>query len=162
MQAEQQTPCVDAEYLLEKFPGKGGWTYACIPEIAQDKNKPFGWVIVSGTIDGYTLDKYKLMPMGNGKLFLPVKASIRKLIQKEAGDKVRITLFVDQLPSEITEELQLCFAQEPEVLFQTFLQLTDKKKQNFLHRIYSCKTEEEKAQQIVKMMEELSQLTSSI
>lgn len=28
---------VDKEYLLEKFPGKGGWTYALIPEILQDK-----------------------------------------------------------------------------------------------------------------------------
>ena len=29
-------PLVNREYLLEKFPGKGGWTYALIPEILQD------------------------------------------------------------------------------------------------------------------------------
>lgn len=37
-----QTPLVDNEYLLEKFQGKGGWTFVKIPEIAQSKNTPFG------------------------------------------------------------------------------------------------------------------------
>ena len=32
------------EYLLEKSPGKGGWTYTVIPEILPDKNAPFSWV----------------------------------------------------------------------------------------------------------------------
>ena len=27
----KEEPLVDKEYLLEKFPGKGGWTYALIP-----------------------------------------------------------------------------------------------------------------------------------
>ena len=62
-------PLVDSLYLLKKFPGKGGWTYAEIPEVLQDKDNPFGWVKVSGNIDGYELKQYKLMPMGNGKLF---------------------------------------------------------------------------------------------
>jgi hypothetical protein len=26
-----EKPLVNKEYLLEKFPGKGGWTYAAIP-----------------------------------------------------------------------------------------------------------------------------------
>ena len=28
-----QKPLVDNKYILEKFQGKGGWTYACIPEM---------------------------------------------------------------------------------------------------------------------------------
>lgn len=50
-------PLVDKEYKLEKFPGKGGWTYARIPEVMQDKYKRFGWVRVRGTIDGYEIKK---------------------------------------------------------------------------------------------------------
>jgi len=42
---------VNNTYLLKKFPGKGGWTYASIPEVLQDKKVPFGWVKVCGTID---------------------------------------------------------------------------------------------------------------
>ena len=71
---ESEKPLVSRNYLLEKYPGKGGWTYAAIPEILQDKKSPFGWVKVRGWIDDFEIKNYKLMPMGNGKLFLPVKA----------------------------------------------------------------------------------------
>ena len=71
-------PLVDNEYILQKFPGKGGWTYAAIPEVLQNKNNPFGWAKVNGTIDGFELKHYKLMPMGNSQLFLPVKSELRK------------------------------------------------------------------------------------
>jgi len=37
-------PLLNKKYLLEKFPGKGGWTYAAIPEILQDKHSHFGCV----------------------------------------------------------------------------------------------------------------------
>jgi hypothetical protein len=77
-----ETPLVNGDYLLQKFPGKGGWTYAAIPEILQNKKNPFGWVKVKGSVDGYELKQYKLMPMGEGRLFLPVKAAIRKKIKK--------------------------------------------------------------------------------
>ena len=83
---------VAKQYRLKKFPGKGGWTYAEIPEIPQDRKAHFGWVRVNGSIDGYPLNKHKLMPMGNGTLFLPVKAAIRKKIGKEEGDHVQIIL----------------------------------------------------------------------
>jgi len=79
----QMMPLVDKKYKLEKFPGKGGWTFARIPEILQDKTKPFGWVKVRGTIDGYEIKKYNLMPMGDGMLFLAVRAEIRKKINKK-------------------------------------------------------------------------------
>jgi hypothetical protein len=90
-----QHPLVNKKYKLEKFPGKGGWTYAAIPEVLQDKHAPFGWVQVKGSIDDYEIKNYKLMPMGKGKLFLPVKAAIRKKIGKEAGDWVKVTLYAD-------------------------------------------------------------------
>ena len=74
---------MDRDVLLQKFPGKGGWTYAELPEFAQNPDNPFGWLTVSGSIDGFVLEKVKLMPMGDRKLFLPVKAEIRKKIKKE-------------------------------------------------------------------------------
>ena len=79
----QQILLVDKEYLLEKFQGKGGWTFARIPEIAQNKNSPFGWVKVRGTIDNFEIKNYNLQPMGKGSLFLPVKAEIREKIRKK-------------------------------------------------------------------------------
>jgi lincosamide nucleotidyltransferase A/C/D/E len=81
-----EKPLVNKEYLLEKFPGKGGWTYTVIPEIPPDKKAPFGWVKVRGSIDGFEISKYHLMPSGKGDLILFAKSEIRKKIKKQAGD----------------------------------------------------------------------------
>lgn len=152
---EKEQPLVNQEYLLQKFPGKGGWTYAAIPEVLQNKNNPFGWVQVKGSIDGYELKQYKLMPMGNGQLFLPVKAAIRKKIGKAAGDYVRIILYADDSSVEIPDEIMDCFAQEPSSGLQAFLALSPGEKKTYLDWIYEAKTEETKANRILAMMEQL-------
>ncbi|MEN7551714.1 YdeI/OmpD-associated family protein [Rapidithrix thailandica] len=152
----EENPLVEQRYLLEKFSGKGGWTYALIPEIPQAKKVPFGWRTVSGTIDGYALKHVKLMPMGNGKLFLPVKAAIRKEIKKEAGDMVKITLYADHSPLEIPEEVILCFENEPKKVYEAFVSFTESEQKAYLDWIYAAKTDETKVSRIVKMMEKLS------
>jgi hypothetical protein len=48
-------PLINKNYTLEKFPGKGGWTFARIPEIVKDKKNAFGWVRVKGSIDGFEI-----------------------------------------------------------------------------------------------------------
>jgi len=149
-------PPVNGDYLLQKFPGKGGWTYAKIPEIAQNPHNPFGWVQVKGSIDGFELTHYKLMPMGDGKsLFLPVKAQIRKKINKEAGDTVRIILYLDEAPLEIPQEIEDCFKQEPPHLRKTFDEFSEGDRKAYLDWIYGAKTEDTKVQRIVNMMQRL-------
>lgn len=149
-----EKPIVENNYLLEKFPGKGGWTYAQIPEIIQERNNPFGWVRVCGFIDDFVFKNYHLMPMGNGKLFLPVKAQIRKQIKKQAGDYVRIILFKDDSPVEIPEELELCFSYESNVL-ETFKNYTKGEQKAFIEWIYSAKKEETKADRIAKTIQKI-------
>lgn len=150
------TPLVNGSYLLEKFPGKGGWTYARIPEVLQNKNNPFGWVQVRGTVDGYALNQYKLMPMGNGQLFLPVKAAIRKQIRKEAGDYVTIVLYADASRIEIPEDIIACFKNEPQQIYENFLQFTEGEQKAYLDWIAAAKNEETKVNRIVMMMERIS------
>lgn len=142
-----EKPLIDKKYLLEKFPGKGGWTYARIPDILPGKNSPFGWVSVRGSIDDFEIKNYHLMPMGNGKLFLPVKAGIRKKIGKAEGDYVHVILFADDRPVEIPEELQLCLLDEP-TAYKIFLAYTDGEKKAFIDWIYSAKKEETKIERI--------------
>lgn len=148
-------PLVDREYLLEKYPGKGGWTYAAIPEVLQNPKNPFGWVKVRGSIDGYELKQYKLMPMGEGKLFLPVKAGIRKAIKKQAGDSVHIVLYADASPLEIPEDIVACFLDEPKRVYETFLDFTEGEQKAYLDWIYEAKTEDTKAERILRMMDRL-------
>ncbi|MCU0431663.1 MAG: YdeI/OmpD-associated family protein [Cytophagaceae bacterium] len=147
---------VNKEYLLEKIPGKGGWTYAAIPEISQNKNNPFGWVRVGGSIDGYEFEQYHLMPMGDGKLFLPVKSAIRKKIKKEAGDWVHIILYLEEDPSEIPEELWLCLEVEPKA-HAYFSALSKEEQLTFVRWIYSAKTADIRMERINKSIDLLIQ-----
>lgn len=149
-----EKPIVNKKYLLEKFHGKGGWTYARIPDISKDKKLPFGWKKVKGTIDGYEIKKYHLMSMGGGKLFLPVKAEIRKKIKKQEGDLVHIILYPDNEPLETPEEMLLCLTDEPEAL-KFFNSLSESERKFYIQWIYSAKKEETKIDRLAKTINRL-------
>jgi hypothetical protein len=155
-----QIPLVDKEYLLERFQGKGGWTFARIPEILQNKNTPFGWVRVRGTIDNFEIRSYNLQPMGNGNLFLAVKAEIRKAVNKREGDHVHITLFADNSPTEIPEEFKLCLLNEPNA-YETFLSYTNGEQKTFIEWIYSAKADSTKVERITKVIDKIERENKS-
>lgn len=148
-------PLVNKKYLLEKYPGKGGWTYAAIPEILQDKHAPFGWVKVKGRIDDFNFKNYRLMPMGNGKLFLPVKEAIRKKIRKQAGDWVHVVLYEDREPIEIPPDILDCLNEEPSA-YRTFLSYTEGQQKEFIDWICSARTDETKVDRITGMLRKLA------
>jgi hypothetical protein len=151
----RKKPLVNKRYLLRKFPGKGGWTYAAIPEVLQDKHAPFGWVQVNGFIDDVEIRHFKMMPMGNGKLFLPVKAEIRKKIGKKAGDWVHVVLYADDGPMEIPEELLLCLQDDPPA-YETFLSYTNGQQKEFIDWIYAAKTDETKVARISETIRKIT------
>lgn len=147
-------PLVDEKYLLKKFPGKGGWTYDDLPQVAQNKDVRFGWVKVRGTIDGYEIKKYNLMPYGGNKLFLPVKAEIRKKIKKTAGDYVHVILYPDNDPLEIPKEMLLCIQDESEAL-KFFNSLSESEQKYYIQWIYSAKKEETKIDRLANCINRL-------
>jgi hypothetical protein len=150
---QNEDPIIQKEILLEKFPGKGGWTFARIPMILNQKN-PFGWKKVRGSIDDYAFSQYHLMPMGNGHLFLPVKAAIRKKIKKEAGDMVKVILYSDVEPLKIPDDFILCLKDEPQA-FRNFQNFSENDQSKYIKWIYSAKTID---QQIERMAEAINRI----
>ena len=150
-----EKPLVDKQYLLEKPSCKSGWTYTIISEIPPDKKAPFGWVKVKGSIDGFEIRKYHLMPSGEGTLMLFVKSEIRKQIKKQAGDYVHVILYPDNEPLEVPEELLLCLQDDAKAL-RFFNSLNESEQHNYVKWIYSAKTEQTKVDRIAKTLDKLS------
>jgi hypothetical protein len=147
---------VNQKYQLEKFPGKGGWTYVILSEIPQNIKRKFGMVKVKGRIDDYELMGYNLMPMGTGQLFLPVKAEIRKKIGKKEGDWVIVELYADNSALAIPEELIDCLKDEPKA-YANFMKLGEGAQKEYRDWVYSAKKDETKVARIAKMIDMLLQ-----
>lgn len=151
-----QQPLVDAVCLLEKMPGKGGWTYARIPGILSEGKKDFGMVKVRGMVDGVELRKFHIMPMGNGQMFFPVNAGIRKRIGKEQGHTVHIVLYHDNEPLTIPEEFRICLDEEPDAK-AFFTGLSESEQKFYIEWIYSAKKEETRVNRLAKAINKLLQ-----
>lgn len=143
---------VDGTFKIEKFSSKGGWTYVLFPHLEPNKKAPFGWRNVFGTIDNLVIENYNLQPFGNGQLFLPLNAQIRKSLKKDVGENVTIKLFETKLTIEDIAEIVNCFKTD-EKAFSRWQKMSDANKSKTLHHIFRAKNEDEKAQRILAFIE---------
>lgn len=130
---------------------KTGWRYIEVPADLAQKLKPNNKKAfrVRGALDNYAIEGFALMPMGDGKFIMPIKAEIRKSIHKEAGAMLTVKLEVHKdYKVEIPADLQECFDFDPEALAQ-FDTLPKSHRNYFIKWIESAKTNETRAKRII-------------
>lgn len=147
-------PLVNKRFKLERYPGKGGWTYARIPRF-RISQQTRGIAKVKGTVDDFEIRKVHLMPMGSSHYFFPVKSEIRKKIGKEKGDYVLIVLYPDVDELEIPEEMRDCLDEEPTALM-FFNKLTESQRRYYIDWVTSAKRIETKVERLAKTVDRLS------
>lgn len=139
--------------IIDRFPGKRGWTYIELPEIMPSKQK-MGMVRVKGVVDNCAIYSIHLMPMGNGVLMLPLNAYVRKKIKKRQGDEVFVELYNDNEDTPVPEEFMECLEAEPEALTY-FNTLSSSIKRNIIQYIYQAVKQETKDKRIIMFMNRL-------
>jgi hypothetical protein len=130
---------------------KTGWTYIEIPaDIAQQmkpgNKKSFR---VRGILDAFPVSGMALIPMGEGKFIMALKAEVRKAIHKHAGAMLQVKLEADNdYKVEMPEDLQECFDFEPEA-FEFYNSLAKSHREYFIKWIDAAKTNETRAKRII-------------
>jgi hypothetical protein len=143
----------DDHIQLQKGEGKGAWTFLTMPPMDNLPKKRNGTVKICGFIDDYELKDMHMWAMKKGN-FIAVKTEIRKQIKKEAGDMVRVVLYLDEPGMVIPEDFLVCLQEEPK-LFAYFGKRAEKDKQATIDWIFAAKTEDEKITRMAKTMEKL-------
>ncbi|MCC8424253.1 YdeI/OmpD-associated family protein [Mucilaginibacter sp. UR6-11] len=130
---------------------KTGWRYIEIPADLAQKLKPGNKKAfrVRGMLDSFPIQGFALLPMGEGRFIMPIKAEIRKSIRKEVGAMLTVKLEEHKdFKVAVPADLQECFEFDPEALTQ-FEGLAMSHRNYFIKWIESAKTDETRAKRIV-------------
>jgi len=144
---------ISFQTILKKFDRKGektGWTYLEIRQAQANKLAPQQKISfrVKGTLDAFMFEKTAVLPMGDGSFILPVNATFRKAIRKAHGEKVKVTLEVDNRKLQLSHDLMTSLKEDP-VAMTHFKSLALSHQHYFSKWIESAKTSQTKTKRIV-------------
>jgi len=142
---------------FDKQGEKTGWSYIEISASHAKKLKPDTKTSfrVKGKLDRYPLKQTALIPMGDGKFILPINVTMRKGTGKKHGDKVTVTLELDESKFIMNADFMACIKDDPtaSAFFKT---LAPGHQRYFSKWIDSAKTSATKTKRIVLAVNALS------
>jgi len=145
----------EEELQIQYSKGKGAWTYFLkIPNTKHIKAR-WGFLKVSGTIDNYTIDSKNLAPAKDSDKLLSISETIRKSINKNAGDTVLVTLYIKDSRQVLSDSQILECFEDAEVL-SAFNNLGNKEKNEILQGIRAEANEDLQSQKIIFYIEKLN------
>ena len=140
--------------ILQYIPGNGAWTYQLIIPNTKDIKGKWGDLKVSGTIDGYEIKNKNLGPLKNSDKKMSINSEIRNAINKDGGDTVIVTLYLEnQTEKNDSSEILECF-NDAQVL-NIFKRLDKIEQTEILNEIWTVATDHQKAEKIIKAIENL-------
>jgi len=142
--------------IIERFDKQGektGWTYIDISVAQANKINPGVKVgyRVKGKLDQFSFEKTALLPMGEGRFIMPLKANIRKAIGKKMGDKLTVEMELDQRQIQPSADFMKCLKEDPEAM-KFFKTLPGSHQRYYSKWIEGAKTMQTKTKRIVMAM----------
>ncbi|MEI2749485.1 MAG: YdeI/OmpD-associated family protein [Ferruginibacter sp.] len=128
---------------------KTGWMYIELPIKVSDALKPGvkKSFRVKGKLDDFLIQQVALIPMGEGKFIIPFNATMRKATRKRKGDKIKVSLAVDETVQAISSMLMECLEDEPQAK-KYFMKLAPSHRQYYSKWIESAKTDATKTKRV--------------
>jgi hypothetical protein len=145
----------DKKLILQHVPGKGAWTYHLVIPGTKDIRGKWGFMKVSGTIDGYEFKSLNLAPMTNEDKRISVNGEIRKAIGKGGGDEVTVTMYKitdNRLTHE--NEVEDCFKDAD--VYKNFTALPEDEQEHILKDILSQHNEDSQEKKLIAHIKKLS------
>jgi hypothetical protein len=145
---------------IQRFDKKGektGWSYIEISALQAKKLRPDTKTSfrVKGKLDSHLLKQTALIPMGDGKFILPINGTMRKETGKKHGDKLKVTLELDESKFIMNADFIACIKDDPSASAY-FKTLPPGHQRYFSKWIDSAKTTPTKTKRIVMAVNALS------
>lgn len=145
----------ELEILYE--PGKGAFTYhISLPNTAHIKGR-WGFLKASGSVDHFPVKSKNLFTITGRDKMMAINSEIRKTLNKTGGDRVLVTLFLDQPHANAEEQEVLSSFDDAGVLVQ-FQKLTKGKQNEILAEILSNPDQEKQVDLILSWIDRLAAL----
>lgn len=141
---------------LKHEPHKGAWTYHIqIPNTKHLVGK-WGSLKVSGFIDDYKIENINLFTISGQDKLISVNEKIRKAIEKNGGDTVRVTLDLLAPKKQLTEKELIETLNDSGVL-KAFKSLSADEQKHVITKIISIKSDDKQTKTILQLIEQLSE-----